>query len=96
MESASFWIAALAVSTVSAIWVHQDGSKRGFDASVWSLIAFFVPLLGVPGYLVVRSTRQTPTVVVNPAVGGRVCRQCDLVNPEDAKFCKGCGNRLAS
>jgi hypothetical protein len=36
---------------------------------------------------------QVPTAVATP-VTGRACLTCSTVNDADARFCKGCGNKL--
>lgn len=72
------------------IWVYQDAESRGMDGLLWALIVFFLSLIGLVLYLVVRENR-----VLSPRKITRVCPQCGRVLDEDAKFCPRCGKELA-
>ena len=95
MDDSLILVLGLIFGVLSATWVYSDGKARGSDATFWAFISFLIPLLGVPGYLLSRPS--TPShIVVNTASGGRVCRECDILNSEDSGFCKSCGAKLAS
>ena len=72
------------------IWVYQDAESRGMDGLLWALIVFFLNIIGLVLYLVVRESRIAPSQRIT-----RVCPKCGQVLSEDAKFCPRCGKELA-
>jgi len=71
------------------IWVYQDAESRGMDGLLWAIIVFFLNIIGLILYLVVREGR-----VLAPQRITRVCPKCGQVLSEDAKFCPRCGKQL--
>lgn len=73
------------------IWVYHDAESRGMDGLLWAIIVFFLNIIGLILYLVVREGR----VLTPPQRITRVCPKCGQVLSEDAKFCPRCGKELA-
>jgi len=73
------------------IWVYQDAESRGMDGLLWAIIVFFLNIIGLILYLVVREGG----VLMPPQRITRVCPKCGQVLSEDAKFCPRCGKELA-
>ena len=72
------------------IWVYQDAESRGMDGLLWAIIVFFLNIIGLILYLVVREGR-----VLTPQRITRICPKCGQVLSEDARFCPRCGKELA-
>lgn len=72
------------------IWVYQDAESRGMDGLLWALIVFFLNIIGLILYLLVRGSRITALHRIT-----RICPKCGQVLSEDARFCPRCGKELA-
>ena len=72
------------------IWVYQDAESRGLNGVLWALITFFLSIIGLIFYLVVRESKISVSQRIT-----RVCPKCGQVLTEDAKFCPRCGKELA-
>ena len=77
---------------VLAIWVYKDAEKRGKSGILWFLIVFFLGIIGIIIWLVVR-----------PPIGGekpasaepdRRCPNCGRGIPNDARTCPYCGKNF--
>ena len=71
-------------------WVYQDAESHGMSGLLWAIIVFFLNIIGLILYLVVREGKVIPVQRIN-----RVCPQCGQVLGENAKFCPRCGKELA-
>jgi len=49
----------LAIYIYILVWIHKDASKRGMNAALWTVLAFFFPLLGLLLYLIFRTSEKT-------------------------------------
>ncbi|MCX6561214.1 MAG: zinc ribbon domain-containing protein [Candidatus Aminicenantes bacterium] len=93
----AFWIAIV-------VWVYKDAEKRGMNAIVWALVAFFVHFVGVIIYLLVRSehpirardsAQAGPTTVQPPAPAAPPrCPKCGQTTDTRHTFCPACGERI--
>ena len=93
MFPAFFMIIPLAwfvVGILILVWVYQDAESRGMNGVLWTLITFFLSIIGLILYLVVRESN-----ISEPQRITRVCPKCGRVLSEDAKFCPRCGKELA-
>jgi hypothetical protein len=75
---------------VLAIWVYKDAESRGMSGALWALIVFFLGLIGLIIYILVRSSSTGPQQQ-QPAGTGRVCPACGRPIPMDAQVCPYCG-----
>lgn len=49
----------LAVHVYLPYRVHRDATRRGADATLWTIAAFFLPLVGVAAYVVAVIVRDS-------------------------------------
>jgi len=47
----------LAVWIALLVWVYRDASRRGMNGALWVVVVFFLHLIGLVIYLVVRGSR---------------------------------------
>lgn len=66
---------------VAAIWVYNDANERGTSGCLWVLIVFWLGILGLVIYLVVR-----PKSRLHP------CINCGYERSTDQPFCPNCGH----
>jgi len=85
-----FFLVWFVIGILILIWVYQDAESRGMDGLLWALIVFFLNIIGLILYLVVRESRITALQRIT-----RVCPKCGQVLSEDARFCPRCGKELA-
>jgi membrane protease YdiL (CAAX protease family) len=86
---AVIWIVWL----VLAIWVYKDAEKRGMSGILWALIVFFLGIIGLIIYLVIRSSNKGLTPQQG-AGSGRMCPNCGRPIPMDAQVCPYCGKNF--
>ena len=79
------------VGLLILVFVYRDAESRGMNGALWAIIVFFLSLLGLLLYLIVRSPQQGTTL--NRLIT-RVCPKCGQVLNEEAKFCPRCGKAL--
>jgi RNA polymerase subunit RPABC4/transcription elongation factor Spt4 len=60
-----FGLIFLVIWILVALWVHRDAESRGMEGLLWGLIVFFVQVLGLIIYLVVRTNH--PVLSAKPA-----------------------------
>lgn len=63
--SGFFDLAAFVVWILAALWAHRDAQSRGMEGIVWGLIVFFLHILGLIIYLIVRTNH--PVSAAGPA-----------------------------
>ena len=79
----------IVVWLVLAIWVYKDAEKHSMSGILWALIVFFLGLIGLIIYLVIRSSHKGPQQ--SGQGSGRVCPSCGRPIPMDAQVCPYCG-----
>ena len=84
-----FWFA---VAILLLVWVYQDAQSRGMNGGLWAVIVFFLSVLGLILYLVIRENSQQANFLNKPIT--RVCPQCGQVLNQETKFCPRCGKNL--
>jgi len=62
------------------------------NGALWAIIVFFLSLLGLLLYLIVRGSPQQGITLNRPIT--RVCPKCGQVLNEETKFCPRCGKAL--
>jgi len=45
------------IATIAGILVAQDAKKRGMNATGWGLFVFFLLIIGLPAYFIVRKPK---------------------------------------
>lgn len=87
-----FALAALLVWIAITVWVYRDAEKRGMSGALWALVVFFVHLIGLLVYFLVRSDH--PIRVPAAGAQGPVCPKCGQAAGRDHTFCPSCGAPL--
>ncbi len=54
---AANWIVGLVIAVVIAVLIGKDASSRGMSGLGWGIFTFFICIIAVPIYLVVRKPR---------------------------------------
>ena len=47
----------LIIPAVAAYWVYTDATSRGMNAIVWALFTFFILIIGLPAYFIMRQPK---------------------------------------
>jgi len=79
------------VALLILVWAYQDAESRGMNGALWAIIIFFLSVLGLLLYLIVRSPQKDTNIIRQVS---RVCPKCGQVLNEEAKFCPRCGKGL--
>ena len=72
------------------IWGYKDAEKRGKSGILWFLIIFFIGLIGIIIWFVVRP----PITGENRQHSNRYCTNCGRNIPIDARVCPYCGKKF--
>jgi len=80
------------VGLLILVFVYKDAESRGMNGALWAIIVFFLSLLGLLLYLIVRESPQQITPPNRPIT--RVCPKCGQVLNDETKFCPRCGKNL--
>ncbi len=87
-----FALAALVVWIAVLVWVYKDAEKRRMSGPLWVLIVFFVHLIGLLIYFLVRADHPIPSREVPPSAP--VCPKCGKPVDKDHAYCFSCGEPL--
>ena len=79
------------VALLILVWAYRDAESRGMNGALWAIIIFFLSVLGLLLYLIVRSPQKDTNPLRQVS---RVCPKCGQVLNEEAKFCPRCGKGL--
>ena len=74
---------------ILAIWVYKDAEKRGKSGVLWFIIVFFLGIIGLIVWLVVR-----PPIGGEKATSDRKCPNCGRPIPMDARACPYCAKKF--
>ncbi|PVX24674.1 MAG: hypothetical protein CW691_06895 [Candidatus Bathyarchaeum sp.] len=74
------------------VWVYRDAESRNMNGALWAIIVFFLSVLGLILYLLVRTSPQPASTLNRPIT--RVCPKCGQVLDEESKYCPRCGKSL--
>jgi len=96
------WVPMFIIWLVILVWVYKDAEKRGANGALWVIIVFFLSIIGLIIYLVVRPSgnQNQPTGGYAPppaqsnASNDRRCPNCGRGIPMDANVCPYCGKRF--
>lgn len=58
------------IAILIAVWVYRDANSRGMSGALWVIIVFFLGLIGLIVYLIVRSDRPVGMPPGYPGYGG--------------------------
>jgi hypothetical protein len=92
-----FVAAALIFWLVVIIWVYRDAEKHGLSGPLWAVIVFFVHVVGLLIYLLVRSDHPIPAPAPAPAPQAappRTCPKCGRTVEPSHAYCPFCGRKL--
>lgn len=96
--AAFFALAALALWIAVIVWVYKDAEKRGMNGALWALLTFFLHLIGLLIFVIVRSEHpvraDTGPAAGAPAGTPPVCPKCGKPVDRSHSFCPACGERL--
>jgi RNA polymerase subunit RPABC4/transcription elongation factor Spt4 len=91
-----FALALLALWIAVIVWVYKDAEKRGMSGALWVVLVFFLHLLGLLIFVLVRGDHPV-RVPGSPAAAPSappMCPKCGRISDRDHQFCPGCGERL--
>jgi MFS family permease len=83
-------IIPLIISILIGWWMSKDATKRGKSGGLWFIIGFFLGLLGLIIWLVIRP----PIGGEKPAGSDRRCPNCGRTIPMDARACPYCAKKF--
>ena len=86
------YLVSVIIWLIVTIWTYKDAKKRGMNVTLWTLVVFFLGLIGLIIYLLVRSGHNDKQ---NQDVG-RICPSCGRPIPMDAQLCPYCGKDFRS
>ena len=93
------------IALLIAIWVATDANKRGMNGVAWAIGVFFLCIVFLPIYLIVRKPllaqqpygyppppgSQPPYNPPPPTAGQHFCANCGSPVQPGVKFCATCG-----
>lgn len=92
------------IALLIAIWVATDANKRGMNGVAWAIGVFFLCIVFLPIYLIVRKPLlaqqpygyppppgSPPAYTPPPAPGQHFCSNCGTPVQPGVKFCANCG-----
>jgi hypothetical protein len=83
---------------IVAIWVYKDAESRGANGVLWAIIVFFLGLIGLIIYIVIRPSDEKDPFNFNnkESKPDRRCTNCGRPIPMDAKICPYCAKKFES
>jgi len=89
-------LAAFLVWVAIIVWVYKDAERRGMSGPLWALIVFFVHLIGLLIYFLVRADHRiaSPPQAGAQAPQSPACPKCGKPTDKDHTYCPSCGERL--
>jgi hypothetical protein len=88
-----FALAALALWVAVIVWVYKDAEKRGMSGALWALLVFFLHLLGLLIFVIIRSEHPVRSGGGTPPATP-ACPKCGKAIDRHHAFCPACGERL--
>lgn len=96
-----FFLFSTVIVLVIAVLVAQDANKRGMNGVLWGIGVFFLCIVFLPLYLILRKPLlmapppgyppQYPPPPGPPPGAARVCPACGKYHDGSAQFCPHCG-----
>lgn len=93
----SFFGFGFIIALLIAIWVASDANKRGMNGVAWAIGVFFLCIVFLPIYLIVRKPLLAqqpygyPPPGQQPPPPGHFCSNCGTPVQPGVKFCPNCG-----
>ncbi len=94
------WVPMVIIWLVILVWVYKDAERRGANGALWVIIVFFLSIIGLIIYLVVRPSGNqnmggtAPPPAQSHSSNDRRCPNCGRGIPMDANVCPYCGKRF--
>jgi predicted RNA-binding Zn-ribbon protein involved in translation (DUF1610 family) len=89
-----FGLAALALWIAVIVWVYKDAEKRGMNGALWALLVFFLHLIGLLIFVLVRGDHPVRSGGPQAAPAPPACPKCGKPVDRYHSFCPACGERL--
>ncbi len=89
-----FALAALALWIALVVWVYRDAEKRGMNGALWALLVFFLHLLGLLIFVIVRGDHPVRAGGGPRPDAPSACPKCGKSVDRNHSFCPACGERL--
>ncbi len=102
-----FWILGIVILLIIALLVANDASRYGENGLLWGLVVFFMPMMGLLFYAIIRSgwtlkvqNTQTPAYsapvqatpnTVSPVTVSPVTQPQVIPTATDTVYCTACG-----
>ena len=84
---------SLIINILIMVFLYKDAEKRGKSGILWAILGFFLSIIALIIWLLVR-----PPIGAAPAGGGgagdRRCPNCGRNMPVDARVCPYCGKNF--
>jgi xanthine/uracil/vitamin C permease (AzgA family) len=84
----------LAIPLIAAVLVANDANKRGMNGIGWGIGTFFLCIVFLPLYLILRNPAAVPGIQANNTsiqTGPRLCPSCGKYHEGRPPFCPMCG-----
>jgi len=91
------FIVGLIIIAFVARWVYTDASTRGKTQGVslfWSLGTFFLLIVFLPLWLILRPAQVVSPVIHTVAHEPKLCSACGKYYEGAPTFCPNCGQRI--
>ena len=83
---------------IITVWVYKDAESRGASGVLWAVIVFFLGIIGLIIYIVIRPSGEKDPLNFNrkESKPDRRCPNCGRTIPFDAKICPYCAKKFES
>ncbi|MFX0163559.1 MAG: zinc-ribbon domain-containing protein, partial [Candidatus Hodarchaeota archaeon] len=89
----SLILVSLIIVVLIGLWIYRDAESRGENGVLWLIIVFFLNIIGLIIWLLVRPPKKemVERKVVEKVL---VCPYCRAENAPNVRFCANCGASL--
>ncbi|MFB0544772.1 MAG: zinc-ribbon domain-containing protein [Asgard group archaeon] len=89
----SLILVSLIIVVLIGLWIYRDAESRGENGVLWLLIVFFLNIIGLIIWLLVRPPKKemVERKVVEKVL---ICPYCRAENAPNVRFCANCGASL--
>ena len=89
----SLILVSIIIVVLIGLWIYRDAESRGENGVLWLIIVFFLNIIGLIIWLLVRPPKKEMVErrVVEKVL---VCPYCRTENAPNVRFCSNCGASL--